>query len=674
MADFLLEFFSEEIPAMMQKRASDDLARLAKEALAKVALAHKDIQTFAENRRLTLHVTGLPAKTEDQSEERRGPRVGCPPAALDGFLKGAGVTEKDLITKDSDKGSFYFVMIDKKGQETAAILPAFIQDIFNNFPWPKSMRWGKTSATWIRPLRSVLAIFDGQKLAGGLDLGGEILAFSNSTIGSRSFNKELIIKDFNDYKAQLADNGVVLESDVRRQRILDGGNQVAAAKNLTVVWDEKILEENIGMNPFPRALLGHFDESFLSVPPEILTTSMKHHQKYFPLQDKNGALAPYFLCITSHPNPKADAMMIAGHERVLRARLSDAAFFYEQDCKIPLDDPLRFEALAARTEHMKIGNMFEKVKRIKKLAIDLAEKFDVDAKLAARAAVLSKCDLVTGVVGEFPELQGVMGAYYAKNEPKDVALAIKEHYKPQGVNDSVPATKLGAIVALADKIDQLREFFKADEIPTGSKDPYALRRSVLGVIRIAIEHNFNLKPWDIFGDDDSTDKVKQLLETFIKDRFIVMMRDEGFSYDAINSVIDQNNVFIRTKKRLKAMHSFLDTEDGKKLLAGYKRASNILKGTKFSDYEQEKYLSENAEIVLHNLLKTSDPQINIAINNEDFVGAMKIMADLRTAVDDFFDKIMVNVDDATIRENRQKLVFHVQNLMDGVANFSKIEG
>ncbi|HXG79103.1 MAG TPA: glycine--tRNA ligase subunit beta, partial [Methyloceanibacter sp.] len=484
MAELLLELLSEEIPARMQSRAREDLARLLAGKLGEVGLEFKAIRTFATPRRLTALIEGLPSRSPDLREEKKGPRVDAPEPAIKGFLKAAGLASVDQAEKREDKkGAYYVALIEKKGRPAAEVIAAIVPDIVRNFPWPKSMRWGYGRLRWVRPLHSILCLFDGKVVP--FEIDG--IKSGKETRGHRFMApKPFGVKNFKDYEEKLREAKVILDGDERAARILKDARALAAEDGLALVEDEALLAENAGLTEWPMVLMGEFDEDFLSVPPEVLSTAMKAHQKCFSLRDKRGYLANRFIMVANLKAKDGGKAIVAGNERVIRARLADAKFFFEQDRKVMLPD--RVPKLKEIVFHEKLGSQYERVQRIWKLAREIAPLVGADPDLAERAAILAKADLVSGMVGEFPELQGVMGRYYALDQKEDpaVANAIAEHYKPVGPSDEVPREPVAIAVALADKLDMLVGFWAIDEKPTGSKDPYALRRAALGVIRIVL--------------------------------------------------------------------------------------------------------------------------------------------------------------------------------------------
>ena len=670
MPDLLLELFSEEIPARMQQGAARDLERLLVGALTDRGLMFEAIKAFAGPRRLTLAVTGLPAKQRDVKEELKGPKTDAPPAAIEGFLKKTGLTKDQLKIDKTPKGDVYLAVIERAGRETAAVLSEILPEIIAKLPWPKSMRWRPNDPVrWVRPLHSIIATLDGEVVPfqfAGIQSG-------NTTRGHRFLSSGAItVKRFDDYEAALKKAHVILDAEERKAIIFEGVKSAAFVHGLEMIPDEGLLNEVAGLAEWPLVLIGKIEDQFMDVPAEILQTSMRTHQKYFSLRDpKSGKMAARFALIANMIAEDGGKEIIAGNERVLRARLSDAKFFWDEDRKIKLAD--RVDALKGIVFHAKLGTQYERVERIVKLAGEIAGKIGADPKKAERAARLAKADLTTGVVGEFPELQGVMGRYYVLHdkEDADIADAIRDHYKPVGPSDAVPTGKIAMAVALADKLDALNGFFAAGEKPTGSGDPFALRRAALGVIRILIENKLRL-PLAVSGE----------LPAFFADRLKVALKEKGIRHDLIDAVfaLGQQDDLVLLVARVEALQAFLKTEDGANLLAGYKRAANILKAEEKK--ESKPYIGEVSEKLLAALpeknlfaaLATARSAINQALEKEDFAAAMRQMASLRGPVDAFFDGVKVNDEDAKLRDNRLNLLASLRTALHQVADFSKIEG
>lgn len=704
MAELLLELLSEEIPARMQSRAREDLARLLAGKLGEVGLEFKAIRTFATPRRLTAVIEGLPSRSPDLREEKKGPRVDAPEPAIKGFLKAAGLASVDQAEKREDKkGAYYVALIEKKGRPAAEVIAAIVTDIVRNFPWPKSMRWGYGRLRWVRPLHSILCLFDGKVVP--FEIDG--IKSGKETRGHRFMApKPFGVKNFKDYEEKLREAKVILDGDERAARILKDARALAAKEGLALVEDEALLAENAGLTEWPVVLMGEFDEDFLSVPPEVLSTAMKAHQKCFSLRDKRGHLANRFIMVANLKAKDGGKAIVAGNERVIRARLADAKFFFEQDRKVMLPD--RVPKLKEIVFHEKLGSQYERVQRIWKLAREIAPLVGADPDLAERAAILAKADLVSGMVGEFPELQGVMGRYYALDQKEDpaVANAIAEHYKPVGPSDEVPREPVAIAVALADKLDMLLGFWAIDEKPTGSKDPYALRRAALGVIRIVLENELRLDLTALlirhagrlvrhphrFPNQDWAATVFGLIE-FIGDRLKVVLREQGARYDLVDAVFQlgmcqpimmpgMGNVrdLLLIVRRVEALGRFLDTEDGEHLLIGIKRAINILRIEEKEDgvvYDQPPdpgLLKRPEEKALAKAVDQVEKEAANAVAREDFEAAMAAMAKLRAPVDAFFDFVTVNTQEPDLRANRLRLLNRIRATTLAVADFSKIEG
>jgi glycyl-tRNA synthetase beta chain len=834
----LLEFFSEEIPARMQPRAEADLERLLSAALKAAGLKWESFGTFAGPRRLGCVIEGLPEKTEDVREERKGPRTDAPEKALEGFMRGAGISSLDQCEKRQDKkGEFYVAIIEKPGVSTADVIATAIPDLVKNFPWPKSMKFGEgdKAQRWVRPLQRIVCVFGGEVVP--VEVFG--LTASNVTEGHRMHGPgPFTVKDFADYRAQLEGEGhVLLDRDRREEIILAGARKVCAAAGLELIDDAGLLMEVAGLVEWPIPLLGRMDPDFLDLPPEVIQLSMKTHQKYFAVRDpKTGNLAPNFVVVANQDAPDGGTAIAAGNARVLSARLSDARHFWDNDRKTPLSEMAG--ELSKVTFHKELGTVAEKVERVAALARELAPAVGADPDLAERAARLSKADLVSEMVYEFPELQGVMGRYYVmeqwRNPPSDpsrpaarapqdeveidsqpgpsgstrgsidsqedgspdqvrgprgevlqglteseaqqIADAIRDHYRPQGPSDEVPTAPVSAAVALADKLDTLVGFWAIDEKPTGSKDPFALRRAALGVIRVLLEGDFKLgvgpvafralqrlkaieikkllkKHWpaylvayddegglgaypddQIFGYPDFDDLLQVALErsevmkiavnkfdvtelsndagveltvpkleitskqqdvpgaiqprcndllAFFADRLKVHLKDEGISHDVIDAVFALgDDDLVRVTNRARALQGFLDTDDGKALLAGYKRAANILRAEEKTDGEgafegeldSDYAPAEAEEKALIAALESVRPAAAKAVEAEDFEGAMAALSQMRAPVDAFFDKVTVNDKDGMLRRNRLRLLAMIRKAAHTVADFGRIEG
>lgn len=689
MAELLLEIFSEEIPARMQARAAEDLQRLVTEGLGKNGLTFEGVRSYVTPRRLVLVIEGLPVAGPDVSEEKRGPRVGAPEQALNGFLASSGLKLEELEQRDTGKGVFYFAVINKKGRPTVEAAKEVIEAAMADFPWPKSQRWGANAVRWVRPLQSILCLFDGAVVpvsfgpitAGNVSRGHRFLAPA-----------EFAVKDFADYADKLAQAKVILDPVERRHAILSQAEAAATREGLSLRADDGLLAEVTGLVELPNVLVGTIDDKFMGVPQEVLITSMRAHQKYFSLM--NGEkLAPRFLVTSNMEAGDGGKAIVAGNERVLRARLSDAAFFWDTDRKARLDS--RLPKLAERLFYAKLGTMADKVERMKVLARHLTAFVEgASAADAERAAELAKADLSTEMVGEFPELQGVMGRYYALNdgEKPAVADAIAEHYSPLGPSDNVPTAPVSVCASLADKIDSLVGFFGIDEKPTGSKDPFALRRAALGVIRLVVENGLRLplftlfqfahaqfKPGTLSGDPK---RVAEDLMEFFADRLKVHLKEKGVRHDLVNAVfaLGDEDDLVRLLARVDALGDFLGSDDGANLLVAYRRAANIVRieekkdGISYAGPADAAQLQQDEEKALHAALAEVRAAAGHALKAEKFADAMGALARLRRPVDAFFDKVTVNTDVPAIRVNRLKLLAEIGAAMGEVADFSKIEG
>jgi glycyl-tRNA synthetase beta chain len=781
MAQLLLELFSEEIPARMQADAARTLERMAREHLAEAGLLPEALKTFAGPRRLTLVAEGLPQAQGDRSEERKGPRVGSPDQAIDGFLRSTGLTREQLTERDG----VWFAVIERKGRPTAEIVAAMVDKIVRNFPWPKSMVSGTSRLRWVRPLKRILCVFDREIVPFDIDgiASGDLSEGHRFMGNARPFRA----RDFDEYREALAGHYVVLDVEERKERILEGARTLCFARNLELVEDQGLLDEVAGLAEWPTPILGDMDPAFLDLPPEVIRTSMRTHQKYFAVRDpKSGKLAPHFLVVANLEAVDGGKEIARGNAKVLSARLSDARFFWDEDRKIGLAD--RLEKLKGVTFHAKLGTMYERVERIEALARQVAPLVGADPDLAAKAARLAKADLGTNMVGEFPELQGLMGGYYARAEGlgDDLADAIRDHYKPQGPADALPATPLSTAVALADKLDTLTGFFGIDEKPTGSRDPFALRRAALGIVRTVLENGIRLGIGEVLaeklrrerrerlfkafesinefaapyvvrendkvgefysliaparethiveeyaelhayfeiaaGDEYFTEDLYILYPGFIDmdpglivevfdeqsldvnparvipaerldpvqlsseiveffaDRLKVLLRDQGKRHDLVDAVFALgDDDLVRIVARVEALQAFLATDDGANLLAGFKRAANILKAEEkkgpLPTGPAVKLPSAPAEeIALIDSLTVVTVRLKLAMPGEDFEAAMGALATLRAPVDAFFDKVLVNSEIAAERDNRLRLLIQVRDAMSAVADFSLVTG
>ena len=706
MPDLLLELFSEEIPARMQGQAAADLKRLVTDAVAACGLNYDGAASFVTPRRLALHVAGLPPRQPDLREERRGPRVGAPESAINGFLKGAGLVSLEHARIERDpkgKGEFYVAVIERAGRETIEALAEILPRIVRDFPWPKSMRWGAGSTRldalrWIRPLHSIVATF------GPETEEPDIVSFSvdglqagDITYGHRFLAPAPIrVRRFDDYAQSLAQAKVVLDPVRRRDVIWHDARDLALAQGLELVEDPGLLDEVAGLVEWPVVLLGSFDAAFLSIPPEAIRATIRHNQKCFVLKDADGALANKFLLVSNIEAHDGGRAISDGNARVVRARLSDAKFFWETDLQTRLEN--RLPKLDAIVFHEKLGTQGARVARIEALARHLAPLVGADDVKAARAARLCKADLVTEMVGEFPELQGLMGRYYAtaQGEESEVAAAIEDHYRPQGPSDRTPTAPLSVCVSLADKLDTLVGFWSIGEKPTGSKDPFALRRAALGVIRGTLENEIRLPLVAIltlvfgkFSGDDASAQALDLLSFFV-DRLKVYLRDQGARHDLIEAAVaadddDQGDSIsgdlLMIVRRVNALAKFLEGDDGKSLLAGYRRAANILRieekkdgAGAFSSKHDSDLLDLAEEKALARAIDLTAIAVASCIGTEDFEAAMRALAGLRSPVDSFFENVTVNDADPRLRANRLRLLNGLRGVMHSVADFSKIPG
>ena len=743
MPDLLIEFLSEEIPARMQTRAAEDLRKMVTDRLVAAGLVYEGARAFATPRRLALSVHGVPVRQPDIKEEKKGPRVGAPEGAVAGFLKAAGLKSiNEAKVQPDKKGDFYVALIEKPGRAAIDVIAEIIPDVVRTFPWPKSMRWGAGRLTWVRPLHSIIATF------GPETEEPEIVPFSvdgiaagDATRGHRFMAPAAFkVRRFDDYVTKLAQAKVVLDAARRADAILADARNLAFAQGFELVEDDGLLAEVAGLVEWPVTLMGSFDQAFLSIPGEVIRATIRNNQKCFVLRDPQTArLVNKFILVANEDAADGGKAIVAGNERVIRARLSDAKFFYETDLKSRLEDRLpKFEQIVF---HEKLGTQAERIARIVELAGELAPIVDANLANTERAAQLCKADLLTEVVGEFPELQGLMGRYYAEAQGEDeaVAHAIEDHYRPKGPDDLVPGDPVAIAVALADKIDTLVGFWAIDEKPTGSKDPYALRRAALGIIRIVVENELRVPLrvlfWRHFGSvarDEAlasaiamlhplneqiatisasdielavklevlvSEKAKQVakplllqahsylrqtyeLIAFFADRLKVQLREQGARHDLVDAVfaLSGQDDLLMIVRRVDALGKFLESDDGKNLLAGVKRASNILRIEEKKDKREyngapdAKLYQLAEEKALAEAINAVKKEATTAVGKEDFAAAMTAIAKLRPRVDAYFDKVTVNVDDKALRENRLRLLNEIREATRAVADFSKIEG
>jgi glycyl-tRNA synthetase beta chain len=745
MPELLLELFSEEIPARMQARAAEDLRKSVTDRLVGAGLVYEGAKAFVTPRRLTLSVHGVPARQPDLREEKKGPRVGAPDNAIAGFLKAAGLKSIDDAKVQPDKkGDFYVAVIEKPGRAAIEVIGEMLPDVIKGFPWPKSMRWGEQSKApgalnWVRPLHSIVATFGPETEEPEIvpfAVGG--IAAGNETRGHRFLAPApFTVRRFADYAQKLDKAKVVLDAERRRDIILTEAKQLAFAQGLELIEDDGLLAEVAGLVEWPVVLMGSFDEKFLRIPEEVIRATIRNNQKCFVLRDAAHAkLVDKFILVSNLEAEDGGKAIVAGNERVIRARLSDAKFFYETDLKTRLEDRLpKFKDIIF---HEKLGTQAERIERIERLAGELAPLVGADVEKAKRAARLCKADLLTEVVGEFPELQGLMGKYYAEAQGDDeaVAHACEDHYKPKGPDDLVPSGPVSVAVALADKIDTLVGFWFVDERPTGSKDPYALRRAALGVLRLVLDNELRIRifkwlfaqtvalktqmdtgkipiePYSVLmpSDDEviivALDVGKKIVQDlkehgppqglaagniapllaslmiFFADRLKVQLRDQGARHDLVDAVfaLEAQDDLLVIVRRVEALGKFLDTEDGKNLLAGYKRATNIIRieekkdSREYTGAPDSSLYKQPEEKALAQTIDAAKTEATRAVEREDFEAAMRAVAKLRPHVDAFFDKVTVNVDDKALRENRLKLLNEIRAATRAVADFSKIEG
>ncbi len=702
MPDLLLELFSEEIPARMQSAAAEQLQCNLVKRIDESRITHGDIETFVTPRRLAIRITNLPDKQPDISEERRGPKVGAPEQAIQGFLKSTGMTIDQLEKRKKGKDEFYFATTEQKGQQTASVLKAVIEDMLADFHWPKSMRWGNHAISWVRPLQNILCIFGNEIVP--VKFGH--LTANNYTFGHRFMAQDKIeVSNAAQYESLLEKAYVIADAKKRQKAIESNAEECARKAGAQLLRDPALLDEVTGLVEWPVVLLGKIDEKFMDLPHEVLISEMRNHQKYFntyhaasKTPDAPAPLAPYFIITSNLEASDGGKAIISGNERVLRARLEDARFFWDSDRKKPLEQWA--EDLSGVVFHAKLGTIAEKVERITNLSVMLADKYisGADKDKLRCAAQLCKADLTTGMVGEFPELQGIMGEYYAseQGEANEVAVAIREHYLPQGAGDNIPQSTIGTIISLADKLDTICGMFAIGEKPTGSKDPFALRRAALGIIRIIQEKGLRIELKRILalalgehskeGHADIDDKIEKFLgETFeilsfFIDRLKVQLKEKNIRPDIIDAVFaNDDDDLVRISARACAVQKFIESEDGANLLAAHNRASNIVEKEESKDaatYVGEvdiHLLHAKEEHELFNALSAVTPVFQEYVAAEKFEQAMAELATLRPPVDAFFDNVMVNDKDARLRENRLKLLAKLRDTMDSVADFSRIQ-
>jgi glycyl-tRNA synthetase beta chain len=703
MPDLLIELFSEEIPARMQATAREELRKRVTDGLVEAGLTYAGAGAFSTPRRLVLAVEGLTAESRPVREERKGPNVSAPPAAVEGFLRSTGLTLDQLEKRAEKKGEVYFAVIERPGRAAAAIVAEVLEATIRNFPWPKSMRWGAGSLRWVRPLHSILCILSDEAGAQVVPLSVDGIEAGNTTEGHRFMGiGRFAVSGFDDYAAKLRRAKVMLDSAEREAAIWSGAQNLAFAQGLEVVEDKGLLAEVAGLVEWPVPLMGRIAPEFLGLPAEVLQTSMKEHQKFFSVRNPKSGRIKGFVTVANIETPDDGATILKGNQKVLAARLSDARFFWENDLRVARAGMGEWaEGLTAVTFHNKLGSQADRIERIAALAREIAPLVGADAAQAERAARLAKLDLRSAMVGEFPELQGVMGRYYAAEagEPAAVADAARDHWRPKGESDGVPVEPVSVAVALADKIDTLTGFWAIDEKPTGSKDPFALRRAALGVIRLVLGNGVRvslgsqgikraiepvimagrLSTWDPVSRD--AELIADLL-SFFHDRLKVYLRDQGIRHDVIDACLAMpgNDDLTLLVKRAEALAAVLKTEDGANLLQGFKRANNILSqaeakdGVEYSFGADPKFAESDAERALFAALDAAEAKITPAMGAEDFPAAMAAMAALRGPIDAFFTAVQINTENEVVRRNRLNLLHRIRAICSGVADLSRIEG
>ncbi|HCP81731.1 MAG TPA: glycine--tRNA ligase subunit beta [Octadecabacter sp.] len=741
MPDLLIELFSEEIPARMQTKAAADLQKLVTDGLVDAGLTYAGAGAFSTPRRLALSVEGLSAESPDTREERKGPKVGAPDGAIDGFCRGAGVSRESLEARDTGKGEVYFAVIEKKGRSASEIIAEVLENAIRNFPWAKSMRWGSGALKWVRPLHSIVCILSDESGAEVVPMSVDGIVAGTTTQGHRFMSPgEFSVTSFEDYEAKLKRANVILRADERADMIWSEASNQAFAAGLELVEDKGLLAEVSGLVEWPVVLMGTIADDFLSLPPEVLTASMREHQKFFSVKDKTGQVVR-FVTVANRETADQGATILSGNQKVLFARLSDAKFFWENDLRVAKSGGQKWlDSLGNVTFHNKLGTVAELVDRMAALSAEIAPVVGAEAAEAAEAAKFAKADLSSEMIYEFPDLQGLMGRYYAKEAGKSdaVALAAQEHYSPLGPSDDVPNAPVSVTVALAEKIDKLTGFWAIDEKPTGSKDPFALRRAALGVIRLVLENGLTVK-LDRFIDAQlvrqkvkvfdtlSTDEIEELLEeiakhgvfgaafktakefwkekdvspsqgfndlgdavpdlsvdllSFFHDRLKVYLKDEGVSHDVIDASLAMpgNDDLLLLVNRAKALAAFLKTDDGTNLIQGFKRANNILSqaeekdGVEYSFGAEVKFAETDEEKALFKALDAADAKIAPAMAAEDFAAAMSAMADLRAPIDAFFDAVQINAESEVLRRNRLNMLSRIRTICLSVADLRKLEG
>ncbi|WP_299149171.1 glycine--tRNA ligase subunit beta [uncultured Tateyamaria sp.] len=719
MPDLLIELFSEEIPARMQKRASQDLQKLVTNGLVEAGLTYASAAAFSTPRRLTLTVEGVLANSPTTREERKGPKADAPEKAIEGFLRGAGLTRDQVQERETLKGNVLFAVIEKPGRPAAEIIADVLETTVRNFPWPKSMRWGSGALKWVRPLQSILCILTDEAGHAVVPLDIDGITSGDTTHGHRFMAPaQMSVTSFTDYEAKLARARVVLDPAARAETIWNDATNMAFANGFEVVEDAGLLAEVAGLVEWPVVLMGKIGSDFLDLPPEVLQTSMKEHQKFFSVRNPKTGQIERFITVANRETADNGATILAGNEKVLSARLADAKFFWENDLRVAKDDmSVWTQALENVTFHNKLGSQADRIERIAALARELAPMVGADPDMAKEAARLAKADLSSEMVYEFPELQGLMGRYYIAEAGKDdaIAAAAQEHYSPLGPSDDVPTAPVSIAVALADKLDTLTGFWAIDEKPTGSKDPFALRRAALGAIRLVLDNDLPLpldkaftnalsvvlkiEEWRGAAAREEGDAAKHYahqvevaekviadvrpnLLAFFHDRLKVYLRDQGIRHDIIDACIamPNNDDLTLLVKRAKALSETLKTDDGENLIQGFKRANNILSqaeeadGVEYSYGADPKFAEDPAETALFTALDQAEVKITPAMAAQDFTTAMSAMAALRTPIDAFFDAVQINTNNQTVRRNRLNLLSRIRTLCLSVADLAKLDG
>jgi len=694
MADLLIELFSEEIPARMQTRAAQDLKKMVTDGLVENGITYAGAAAFATPRRLALTIQGVLDHSPATREERKGPRVDAPEKAIQGFLRGAGLTMDQLDIRDEKKGQVYFAVIEKPGRPAADIVAEVLENAIRNFPWPKSMRWGAGALRWVRPLHSIICLLTTDTGSTVVPVQIDDIAAGDTTRGHRFMGPDAFsVTGFDDYATKLKRAHVILDSQERQDMIWQDATNMAFANGLEVVDDRGLLAEVAGLVEWPVVLMGKIADEFLDLPPEVLQTSMKEHQKFFSVRDPKSGKITRFITVANRETADNGATILAGNQKVLSARLADAKFFWENDLRVAQGDGLTAwtDRLANVTFHNKLGSQKARIERIASLAATLAPIVGAEGADSTLAAQVAKADLSSEMVYEFPELQGLMGRYYATAAglPDAVAAASQDHYSPLGPSDDVPSAPVSVTVALADKLDTLAGFWAIDEKPTGSKDPFALRRAALGVIRLVLENNVRLSLSDVIAAHLTQSNLSQTaqdlatdLMAFFHDRLKVFLRDQGIRYDVIEACLSQGDQtdLVLIVERAKALAAVLETDDGINLVQGFKRANNILTqaeqkdGVEYSFGADIKFAEEEVERQLFAALETTTPKIQAALQAQDFAAAMADMAMLRAPIDAFFDGVQVNSDNAIVRRNRLNMLHSIRDLVGQVADLNRIEG